>query len=75
MSQFTAMAGLYGCLPNYVEECDSFQEAVDTLSDLHELGQRRRAALKASGFISLSLHRDGNEYAEIVKGEPECHST
>ena len=76
MSQFVAMAGLHGCLPNFTSDCETFESAVDVLADLHQLGLRRRASLKASGYVELNLGRDGNEYAEIVNGDrrPECHS-
>lgn len=62
---YVAMAGLYGCTPNFCESCDTLEDAVEALADLHELGQKRKAQLKWDRHIELDLRRDGNEYAKI----------
>ena len=67
---YIAMAGLCGCLPNVCESHNSREEAVESMSSLHELGQKRTASLHKSGYIDLSIHRDGNEYIEI--SECDC---
>jgi hypothetical protein len=64
---FIAMAGLHGCLPNYCEVFPDRAAAIESLADLHELGKRRTSELRQTGYLTLSLHRDGNEYAEIVE--------
>ncbi len=66
------MAGLHGCMPNYLGWCGDYNSAVDDLSSLHELGKHRRAELKKNGFIELNLHKDGNEYAEIEECDCDC---
>ena len=74
---FIGMAGLYGYLPIYCDFFDSYNDAVESLADLHELGKKRRAELKKNGFIELNLHKDGNEYAEITEcdcSDPSQHS-
>lgn len=74
---YIAMAGLHGCMPNYQAVLDSYNDAVDTLSGLHELGRRRRQELKRDGYLELNLHRDGYEYCEIVAcdcDDPDSHS-
>lgn len=74
---YIAMAGLHGCMPNYQAVLDSYNDAVNNLSDLHELGRRRRQELKRNGTLELNLHRDGNEYCEIVAcdcDDPDSHS-
>jgi hypothetical protein len=45
--------------------------AVDSMAIIHELGQRRRRALSRDGYLELNIHRDGNEYIEIV--ECDCN--
>jgi len=73
---YVAMAGLHGCMPIYKTVLDSYNDAVNNLSDLHELGRRRRQELKRDGYLELNLHRDGNEYCEIVAcdcDDPDSH--
>jgi hypothetical protein len=64
---YLAMAGLHGCLPNFCECCDTVKEAVEVLTALHNLGQHRQRELRVTGSLELNLHRDGNEYCEIVE--------
>lgn len=74
---YIAMAGLHGCMPNYQAVLNSYNDAVNSLSDVHELGRRRRQELKRDGYLELNLHRDGNEYCEIVAcdcDDPDSHS-
>jgi hypothetical protein len=62
---YIAMAGLHGCLPQYCTSCDTYNDAVETLADLHELGRSRRQELKRNGYLALDARQDGNEYCEI----------
>lgn len=74
---YIAMAGLHGCMPNLCEAHGTYDEAVDSLIDTHELGKRRAAELRQNGYIELNLHRDGNEYAEVTEcdcPDLECHN-
>ena len=74
---YVGMAGLHGCLPNYCNSYDSYQDAVEDLASLHELGKGRKGQLKKNGYLELNLHRDGNEYCEIEEcncEDPECHN-
>ena len=76
-THFIGMAGLHGYLPNYCGSFDNYNDAVNDLADLHELGKRRKAELKKNGYIELNIHKDGNEYAEIEEcncDDPECHN-
>lgn len=73
---FIVMAGLHGCLPQYCGVCDTYAGAVEDLAQLHELGERRRRALRRDGTLELNLHKDGNEYCEIINctcATPEVH--
>jgi len=76
MTHYIAMAGLHGYLPQLVELCETREEAVDALAQVHELGRDRRRALKRNGYLELNLRRDGNEYAEIEEcdcADPSIH--
>lgn len=67
-------AGLHGSLYEYGPHTTyDYDQAVDDLADTHELGRRRRAQLKRDGYLEMNLHRDGNEYCEIVEcNNPDC---
>lgn len=69
MTRYTAMAGMSGCMPNFCEDADSYEDAVEMLVSLHELGKNRARLLKRDGYLVLNLHRDGNEYCEVVQAE------
>ena len=74
---FIGMAGLHGYLPQTCDVYDHYQDAVDSLASLHELGKTRTRLLKRDGYIELNLGRDGNEYIEISEcdcNEPWIHS-
>lgn len=76
-THFVGMAGLHGYMPNYVSNYDTYDDAVDYLASMHELGSRRKAELKRNGYIELNIHKYGNEYAEIEAcncDDPECHN-
>jgi|OpeIllAssembly_1097287.scaffolds.fasta_scaffold800759_2 hypothetical protein len=76
MKHWIAMAGIHGCLPNYSSCCDTYEDAVATLTALHDLGRDRRRELAERGTLELKMQRDGNEYCEIVSCEcatPEDH--
>lgn len=76
-THYIAMAGLHGCLPQTSESYDNYDDAVESMASLHELGRNRTRQLKKDGYIELNLHRDGNEYAEIVEcdcNDPESHN-
>ena len=71
------MAGLHGCLPNVCYSHDSYNEAVDDMASMHELGRDRKRKLKRCGYLELNCRRDGNEYIEIVScscDNPENHN-
>ena len=80
---FIGMAGLHGCMPNYCGVYDTYDDAVDGLSDIHELGRGRRALLQQNSYLELRndgdafpFINDGNEYCEIVDCDcdtPEIH--
>ena len=76
-THYIGMAGLHGCLPQTCDVYETYQDAVDSLASIHELGKTRSAALKKHGYLELNLHRDGNEYCEIEECDcdtPEVHS-
>ena len=68
---YIGMAGLHGYLPSDCASYEDYESAVDSLASLHELGKNRERELKKHGYLELNLHRDGNEYCEIV----ECDCT
>jgi hypothetical protein len=73
---YIAGAGLHGCLYQTCEVHETYKEAVDSLAFLHELGEKRRRKLSTQGYLELNLHRDGNEYCEIIEcgcGHPDVH--
>lgn len=68
-----ALNGEHGCLPDNNDVCESYEAAVESLTSLFELGRRRAADLKASGYLDLDPRRDGASYCEItVCDEAEC---
>ena len=71
-THFIAMAGLHGCMPQYCASHDTYQDAVEDLAAVHELGRNRTRELKRSGYLELNIHRDGNEYCEIT--DCDCDS-
>ena len=75
MTHYHALAGIHGCMPNSNDVCESYDQAVDSLAELHELGRDRTRELRRDGTIELSMRRDGNEYAEVSEcQEPDCES-
>lgn len=77
MIHYIAMAGLHGYLPQYCASHENYNDAVDDLANLHELGKNRTHELRKNGCIELNVKRDGNEYAEITEcdcNNPECHN-
>ena len=76
-THFIGMAGLHGCMPNYGASFDTYEDAVESLASLHELGKNRTRELKRHGYLELNLKRDGNAYCEIVEcncSEPDSHN-
>jgi len=76
-THYIGMAGLHGCLPQKCEVYESYNDAVESLASIHELGKGRTRELKKNGYLELNLHRDGNEYCEIEECDcdtPEIHS-
>ena len=74
---YIGQAGLHGCMPNYSDVFETYEDAVESLAQVHELGRNRKRELKRNGYIELNLRRDGNEYAEVTEcecDEPEVHS-
>lgn len=77
MTHYIGMAGLHGCLPQTCDVYDSYEGAIESLSDLHELGRNRWREFRRDGSIELNIQRDGNEYAEVSECEcstPNVHS-
>ena len=75
-THWVAMAGIHGCMCNYVSGHDTYEGAVEALAELHELGKGRRRELKRDGYLELNMRRDGNEYAEVSECDcdrPEDH--
>ena len=52
---FIAMAGLHGYLPQYCEAYPDYDDAVNGLADLHELGTNRKAKLKRDGCLEMNI--------------------
>ena len=76
-AHYIACGGMHGCMTNFSYTCDSYDGAIDVIVSIHELGKRRAAELRRDGYIELNLHRDGNEYAEVIECEcdnPDEHS-
>lgn len=86
---FIGMAGLHGCIPNFCDVYATFDDAVESLCQVHDLGPRSRfrRELKKFGYVELRLNDEkiggivleghGNEYAEIIEcecDEPWVHS-
>ena len=77
MTHYIGMAGLHGYLPNCCETYDTYDDAVEGMADMHDLGVRRTRELRRDGYLELNLDRDGNEYIEITEcdcEDPESHS-
>ena len=73
---FVAMAGIHGCMPQFLCSAETVADAAEILADVHELGRDRRRALKRDRYLELNMRRDGNEYCEIVECDcdhPEEH--
>ena len=64
---FIAMAGLPGCIPNYVTEHNTYASAVEALATLHELTQEETKELRKTRILELDLEIHGNAYCEIVE--------
>ena len=74
---FIAMAGICGCLPNFCESYKTKKGAVETLAAIHELSKRATRELSRDCYLSLDIHKHGNEYAEIQEcncDSPEDHN-
>ncbi len=70
-------AGLHGCLYQTCGVYENYEDAVEGLASIHELGKNRKAQLKKDGYLELNLKRDGNEYCEITEcncDNPEDHN-
>jgi|TARA_R110000824_G_scaffold362435_2_gene550411 hypothetical protein len=64
--KYIAMAGLHGCLPNYCEEYERYEDAVDGLVSLHELDEQERICLWVDQCLELELEKHGNAYCEVI---------
>lgn len=62
---YTYGNGSYGCLYDSFGVSDTYQGAVDWLTQLFELGRTRKATLKRNGYLDLNSRRDGADYCEI----------
>lgn len=67
MSHYVGMAGLHGCLPQCCDAYDTYQDAVESMAQIHNLGKNRKRELKKYGYLELNIRRDGNEYIEIQR--------
>ena len=58
MKHYIGMAGLRGCLPQTCDVYAEFDDAVDSLCLIHDLGiySKFRKELKRDGFVELHLH-------------------
>jgi hypothetical protein len=77
MKHYIAMAGLHGCLPQYIAVHETYDSAVEGLTQLHELSGEESAELYEDGSLELDLHIHGNEYCEIEEcgcNDPDCHA-
>lgn len=75
---YIAMAGLHGCLPNYVASHDDRDSALFDLISMHELNADAGLVrdLKETGIVELDVQEHGNEYAEVIEcdcNHPEQH--
>lgn len=72
---YIAMSGLHGYLPQFCTSCTTRKDAVDTLSDLHEMSHSQQKDLRRTGSVELKPYQ-GAEYANITEcscGDPERH--
>ena len=70
-------SGDHGCLPDHCDVSFSYDDCVESLAQLFELGKGRQAELKKNGYLELRSNRDGAEYCEIVEcpcSTPWIHS-
>lgn len=90
MKHWIAMAGLSGgYMPNYCDVFEEYENAVQSLADIHDLGKTRTMRLRKNGYLSMNMNgtdgeiglppqpADGNEYCEIIEcdcDEPHIHS-
>jgi hypothetical protein len=77
MKHYHAMSGDHGCIPDNNTVCGTYQQAVDSLVDLFELGKTRAARLKKDGYLELTPYPNnepyGAEYCEIIEcDDSEC---
>lgn len=75
MAHYHALAGLHGCMPTVNDVCETYEQAVDSLAETHELSIRKTRELKRDGYLKLNLHKHGNEYCEITECEEEDCTT
>lgn len=66
---YHALNGLHGYMPDNNELHRDYDSAVESLSQLFELGKKRRKQLQDDGYLELNNHRDGAEYCEVI----ECY--
>jgi hypothetical protein len=64
---YIAAGGIHGCMPAFCSSFDEYDDAVNYIVEIHELGKKRKRALKRDGSIELNMRRDGNEYADITE--------
>lgn len=73
MTHWHAMNGEHGCLPDSNDRCDTYADAVAVLVSRFELGRRRAADLRRTGYLDLDPRRDGAAYCEVTPcTEAEC---
>ena len=73
---YIGCAGLHECMSAYCASYENYADAVADLAQLHELGKGRTRELAKNGYLELNLHKDGNEYCEIIEcncKSPEDH--
>lgn len=65
-----AMSGMRGYLPDFCCACDTLEEAVDTLGELHELTIPQRKSLRRVGLVDLHESQGGG-IVEVMDCECE----
>lgn len=73
-THYIAMSGMHGCLPDSCNAYQTYQDAVNELATVFELGRTRKARLFANRYLELNTRintgnnedYDGADYCEIT---------
>lgn len=66
---YIAMGGLHGCMPNHIDDYNTYEDAVEGLAEFYGFGRVLKKRLYEHGYLELNMKKHGNEYCEIVEGE------